>query len=451
MNKTLKTILATIALLVAGTLSSTITAQTREVSGLVLDDNGEPLIGATVVQKGTGTGNSNGVITDIDGHFKINVPESTVVLRISYIGYQTVEQSVPVNQQTVNVTLTPDVKVVDEVVVTAFAKQKKINVTGAISSVNGSEVLSAPVANVSTALLGTAAGVSGLQSSGEPGRNDANLHIRGISTYGSSAPLIIIDGIEQSSEQAMAEFNAMDANEIQGISILKDASSTAVYGVRGANGVIIVTTKRGSEGKPVINFSASYGLTAATTLQEGLTSYEYALFRNEAIRNEQKGYSGKESLSAYIYDDYDLWKFKNNRDFTPQEVEAMNLTPEQKAALNASPAIYYGSHNLYKEQFNRVAPQYQANINVSGGTERVKYFVSFGYFRQEGITSSVSYHDASTQSVFNRYNFRSNFDIKIAKNWTLSINSAGQFGETKGPGNNAEHYDMAARYKIIMQ
>ena len=448
MSKTLKTILAIVVLFVLGTLSSTVMAQTRAVSGLVLDENGEPLIGATVIQKGT----ANGVITDLDGHYRLDVPESTVVLEFSYIGYQSVEQTVPEKQNTANVTLLPDAQVMDEVVVTAFAKQKKVNVTGAISSVNGSEILSAPVANVSTALLGTAAGVSGLQSSGEPGRNDANLHIRGISTYGSSAPLIIIDGVEQSSEQAMAEFNAMDANEIQGISILKDASSTAVYGVRGANGVIIVTTKRGSEGKPVINFSANYGVTTATTLQKGVTSYEYALFRNEAIRNEQNGYPGKESLSAYIYDDYDLWKFKNNRDFTPQEVDAMtNLSAEQKAALKASPAIYYGSHDLYKEQFNRAAPQYQANINVSGGTEKVKYFVSFGYFRQEGITNSVSYHGASTQSVFNRYNFRSNFDIKIAKNLTLSINSAGQFGETIGPGNNAEPYDMAARYKIIMQ
>ena len=448
MSKTLKTILTMVVLFVSGALSSTVMAQTRTVSGLVLDEKGEPLIGATVIQKGT----TNGVTTDLDGRYKLSVPEATVVLEYSYIGYQKLEKTIQANQPTADVSLMPNTKLLDEVVVTAFATQKKVNVTGAISSVNGSEILSAPVANVSTTLLGTAAGVSGLQSSGEPGRNDANLHIRGISTYGSSAPLIIIDGVEQSSEQAMAEFNAMDANEIQGISILKDASSTAVYGVRGANGVIIVTTKRGKEGKPVINFSANYGVTAATTLQKGVTSYEYALFRNEAIRNEQNGYPGKESLSAYIYDDYDLWKFKNNRDFTPQEVEAMtHLSAEQKAALMASPAIYYGSHDLYKEQFNRAAPQYQANINVSGGTERVKYFVSFGYFRQEGITNAVAYHGASTQSVFNRYNFRSNFDIQIAKNLTISINSAGQFGETTGPGNNAEPYDMSARYKIIMQ
>ena len=273
MNKTLKTILSIIIVLVAGILPSEVMAQMRAVSGLVLDENSEPLLGATVVQKGT----TNGVITDLDGRFEIKVPESTVVLEFSYVGYQSLEQSVSPRQHMLTVTLTPDQKLMDEVVVTAFATQKKVNVTGAISTVNGSDVLSAPVANVSTALLGTAAGVSGLQSSGEPGRNDANLHIRGISTYGSSAPLIIIDGVEQSSEQAMAEFNAMDANEIQGISILKDAASTAVYGVRGANGVIIVTTKRGTEGKPVISFSANYGITTATTLQQGVTAYEYAL------------------------------------------------------------------------------------------------------------------------------------------------------------------------------
>ena len=128
-----------------------------------------------------------------------------------------------------------------------------------------------------------------------------------------------------------------------------------------------------------------------------------------------------------------------------------NLSDAQKKALMDSPALYYASHDLYKEQFNKVAPQYQANLNVAGGTDRVKYFVSFGYFRQEGITNSVKYYDADTQSVFNRYNFRSNIDVKILRNLTLSINTAGQFGETRGPGNGADPYDLGARYKIIMQ
>ena len=448
MAKSFQKYLMTLFLVVIGGLTSSLNAQNRTVSGVVKDDRGEALMGAFVVQEGT----SNGVSTDLDGRYTITLPDESVNLQFQFIGYVTKTVTVPANQHVLDVVLATDSNLMDEVVVTAFATQKKINVTGAISSVNGSDILSTPVANVSNALLGNTPGVSGLQTSGEPGRNSADIFVRGVSTYGSSTPLIIIDGVEQASEQAFAEFNAMDPNEIQGISILKDAASTAVYGVRGANGVIIVTTRRGNEGKPTINFSANYGLTQAATLQEGTTAYEYALFRNEAIRNEQKAYPGNEGLSAYIYDDYDLWKFKNNRDFTPQEVQAMtNLSDAQKKALMDSPALYYASHDLYKEQFNKVAPQYQANLNVAGGTDRVKYFVSFGYFRQEGITNSVKYYDADTQSVFNRYNFRSNIDVKILRNLTLSINTAGQFGETRGPGNGADPYDLGARYKIIMQ
>ena len=448
MAKSFQKYLMTLFLAVIGGLTSSLNAQNRTVSGVVKDDRGEALMGAFVVQEGT----SNGVSTDLDGRYTITLPDESVNLQFQFIGYVTKTVTVPANQHVLDVVLATDSNLMDEVVVTAFATQKKINVTGAISSVNGSDILSTPVANISNALLGNTPGVSGLQTSGEPGRNSADIFVRGVSTYGSSTPLIIIDGVEQASEQAFAEFNAMDPNEIQGISILKDAASTAVYGVRGANGVIIVTTRRGNEGKPTINFSANYGLTQAATLQEGTTAYEYALFRNEAIRNEQKAYPGNEGLSAYIYDDYDLWKFKNNRDFTPQEVQAMtNLSDAQKKALMDSPALYYASHDLYKEQFNKVAPQYQANLNVAGGTDRVKYFVSFGYFRQEGITNSVKYYDADTQSVFNRYNFRSNIDVKILRNLTLSINTAGQFGETRGPGNGADPYDLGARYKIIMQ
>ena len=443
-----KKYLMTLLLMVIGGLTLSLYAQNRTVSGVVKDDSGEALMGAFVVQEGT----SNGVSTDLDGRYTITLPDNSVNLQFQFIGYVTKTVTVPADQRVLDVVLAPDTNLMDEVVVTAFATQKKINVTGAISSVNGSDILSTPVANISNALLGNTPGVSGLQTSGEPGRNSADIFVRGVSTYGSSAPLIIIDGVEQASEQAFAEFNAMDPNEIQGISVLKDAASTAVYGVRGANGVIIVTTRRGNEGKPTINFSANYGLTQAAPLQEGTTAYEYALFRNEAIRNEQKAYPGNEGLSSYIYDDYDLWKFKNNRDFTPQEVQAMtNLSDAQKKALMNSPALYYASHDLYKEQFNKLAPQYQANLNVAGGTDRVKYFVSVGYFRQEGITKSVKYYDADTQSVFNRYNFRSNIDVKILRNLTLSINTAGQFGETRGPGNGADPYDLGARYKIIMQ
>ena len=369
MTKSLKLFLLSGLMLLCGVIGSPLYAQSKVVSGVVLDDFDEPLFGAFVVEKGT----TNGTSTDFDGKFELVVASEASVLEFQFIGFTT--QEIPVGKQTqFTVKMTTDANMMEEVVVTAFATQKKVNVTGAISSVNGNDLVAAPVANISNALIGNTPGVSGLQTSGEPGRNESTIYVRGVSTYGESTPLIIIDGVEQASEQAFAAFNAMDANEIASISVLKDASSTAVYGVRGANGVIIVTTKRGNEGKPVISASANFGLTSASQLQEGTTAYEYAIFRNEAIRNEQRSYAGKNGLNANIFDDYDLWKFKNNRDFTPQEVDAMTmLTPEQKEQLKNTPALYYASRNLYKEQFNRVAPQYQANINISGGTERVKY------------------------------------------------------------------------------
>ncbi len=443
-----KSLLLSLALVLCGGGMSQLYAQQRSIKGTVQDEKGASLPGVTIIVKGT----TNGTTTGADGKFTLSIPKEETTLQFSYIGYQTQEVVVSTSQTELKVIMKEDVTQLEDVVVTAFATQKKINVTGAITQVSGSDLVATPVSNIANALIGSTPGVSGLQTSGEPGRNAADIKIRGISTYGSSTPLVVIDGIEQAAEQGFSELNSMDPNEIENISVLKDASSTAVFGIRGANGVILVTTKRGRVGKPVINFSANYGFTQATELQEGLTSYEYALLRNESIRNEQRGYAGQESLNANIYDDYDLWKFKNNRDFTPMEVDAMtHLTAAQKEALKNSPALYYGSHNLYKEQFDRLGPQAQVNLNVSGGTERVKYFVSFGYFNQKGITNVTEYYGAQTGSKFDRYNFRSNFDINVAKNWKVTLNSSAQFGQTQGPGSSADPYDISARYKIIMQ
>ena len=290
MTKSLKSFLLSGIILLCGVIASPLYGQSRTVNGVVQDDNGEPLYGAFVVEKGT----TNGVSTDFDGKFSITLTAENPVLEFQFIGFKTQEIQVGEGQRLLLIQMESDANLMEEVVVTAFATQKKINVTGAISAVNGNDLVAASVANISNALLGNTPGVSGLQTSGEPGRNQANIYVRGISTYGESTPLIIIDGVEQASEQAFSAFNSMDANEIASISVLKDASSTAVYGVRGANGVIIVTTKRGAVGKPVISASANFGLTSATQLQEGTTAYEYALMRNEAIRNEQRSYAGND-------------------------------------------------------------------------------------------------------------------------------------------------------------
>jgi len=421
---------------------------TLTVSGVVKDKSGETQIGVSVSVKEEKT---HGTITDVNGRYTLsNVPDNATLI-FSFIGMNTQEINVA-GRKNIDVVMTEESIGLEQVVVTAFATQKRVNVTGAISTVSGKELIATPVANISNALIGGTPGISGIQTSGEPGRNAATIYIRGMATYGNSTPLIVIDGIEQPAEQPFAQLNAIDANEILGISVLKDASSTAVYGIRAANGVIIVTTKRGITGKPVISFSSNYGVTGASNLQRNLSSYDWASMRNEAINTEMSSYANAASNSIYLYSNDDLWKFKNNRDFTPDEVAAMtNLTPEQRMALLNSPALYYGSHDLYGEQFGQLGPQSQFNLNVSGGTELLQYFASIGYFSQTGITNSQKYYGADTQSSYNRYNFRSNFDIKPLHNLKISINLAGQVGSAKGPGTAEDPYDLGSRYKQIMQ
>lgn len=417
----------------------------QQISGVVTDEYGEPLIGVSIVIKGTSTG----VISDLDGSYSISAAPGSILVYTS-LGMRPEERTVG-KSSIMNVTLATNAELMDEVVVTAFATQKKVNVTGAISSVSGEDILSAPVSNISNALVGVTPGISAVQTGGEPGRNQADITIRGVATYGSSAPLIVIDGVEQAAEQAFTAFNTLDPNDIVSISVLKDASSTAVYGIRAANGVIIVTTKRGEIGRPKISFNANYGFTKATQLQKGISSAQWASMRNEAIYNEINGF-GDTSLQGALYDEADLWKFRNNRDFLPGEVDAMSwLSDAQKQQLKNSDALYYGSHDLYSEQFGEYGPQWQANVNISGGTEKVKYFVSVGYFNQQGITQRIKYYGADSSSSFERYNFRTNVDMDIIKNTTISVDISGQFGTTKGPGVGSDPDDIEGRYTAIMQ
>lgn len=416
------------------------------VTGRVRTADGEPLSGVVVSLKDANNRRSS---TNSAGTFSMKDVPAEGILVFNHSGMETKE--VPLGGRTdIDVTMEEASEAIDEVVVTAFATQKRINVTGAISTISGREVTASPVANVTTALVGSTPGVIGMQTSGEPGRNAASLLIRGVSTYGNSTPLVVIDGIEQPAEQAFQQINSMDPNEILGISVLKDASSTAVYGIRAANGVVIVTTKRGSEGKPVISFTGNFGLTQAANLQKSVSSHDWAYMRNEAIRHEMDSYNNL-GLSMNIYSQKDLWKFRNNRDYTPDEVNAMNLTEAQKQALMNSPALYYGSKDMYGDQFGSLAPQMQANISVSGGSKYLKYYTSIGYFKQDGITRDDKYYGARTGSKFDRYNFRSNFDIDALKNLRISVNVAGQFGMFEGPGNTDDPFDLNARYVQTMQ
>lgn len=421
----------------------TVSAQvsTTTVSGTVRAGN-EALPGVSVFLKNN---LKVAALTDDNGHFTLTVPDDAILV-FSFIGYT--RQEVKVNgRPIIHVTLQTQDKSLGEVVVVGYGKQKAPTVTGAISTVGGKELAATPVSNITNMLVGRASGISAVQSSGEPGQNAASIRIRGIATLNGQNPLIVIDGIQQPAEQPFVVLNAMDANEIETVSILKDASATAVYGIRGANGVIIVTTRRGRLHKPQFGFTANNGFTNATSLLPIINSYQYALFRNEGIRNAQA--AGNSSFDNLLFSDDDLWKFQHNRDYTDAEINAMEIPG--KAVLANSPAIYYTSHNYFKEIFGGQGKQQQYNMNISGGVEKVRYFASLGYFHQQGILKDYNYAGANTNSNFKRYNFRSNFDIDVFKNFQISVNLAGQSTVSHLPSGGYSSDDKGDRYQMIIQ
>jgi TonB-linked SusC/RagA family outer membrane protein len=406
------------------------------VNGVVVDGStGEPVTGASIVAKDDKT---IGTTSDHLGNFQLSLPPKVDALQVSLLGYET--QIVTLTGRLpLEIVLTEDSQWLSEVIVVGYGSQKKETLTGSIAVIGSGGLVQSPVANISNALVGRAPGIMSTQASGEAGDNATTIRIRGVSTLNSGGhePLIVIDGI-QSSTSVM---NALDANEIENISILKDASSTAVYGVKGANGVIIVTTKRGKSGAPKISMSYRYGVATLVSKLQMLGSYDYALFRNEAIQND-----GNPSNYQYLFTEDELWKFQNNRDYTPTEVYSMNLTGEQEAALLNAPALYYGSHDYFEEQFGEVSPQQQYNLNISGGTDRMQYFASIGYFSEDGVFKNSDYGGADANSAYDRYNIRSNLDIDVFKNLKVSIDFGGQFETKKGILGNAQDGDVAGFY-----
>ena len=365
-------------------------AQTATVSGVVKDDTGEPVIGAGVLVKGT----TLGTITDIDGQFSFRADDLNGVLVVSFVGMET--QEIPMKGKgTFDIVLKSSNTLLEEVQVVAYGAQKKVTLTGSISSVNTDELLKVPTASIGNMLSGVLSGVSSIQSSGQPGGDDPDVFIRGISTLNTmnAKPLYLVDGVERS-------FFQIDPNEVENITILKDASSTAVFGVRGANGVIIVTTKRGKEGKAKINASFSYGIQTPTRMPEFVNSYDYATFLNEAYTNDGK-----------------------DPKFTPEAVEAFRT--------HSNPIIYPDT-DWMELLFKSSAPQTQGNVNISGGTERVRYFISMGMLDQKGFFKN---HDTRYDANFNfnRYNYRANLDIDFTKTTLVAINMGGRVEKRNFP------------------
>ncbi|UVO99436.1 SusC/RagA family TonB-linked outer membrane protein [Bacteroides sp. BFG-257] len=379
----------------------------RNITGQVKDNMGESLIGVTVQIKGE----VGGTITDIDGKFtiKANIGDKLVV---SYIGYTPQEIMID-NREHFSIVLNEDVNELQEVVVVGYGTQKRLNVTGSVSSVSSNQLKQSPVANISNALAGRLPGIISVQRGGEPGNDGANIWIRGFGTYGTAnSPLIMVDGLERS-------YDNIDPNEIEDITILKDASSTAVYGVRGANGVILITTKRGTAEKPQISVNLQTAIQQPTRLPKYLDSYDALTLYREGLVND--------GLNAAMYTDEYLAKYRDNS--------------------NPTYKYLYPNVNWQDEMLKPSSMMHQANININGKNSFVRYFVSVSYMQQNGL---YNYEDATEdyniQATLNRYNFRSNVDLSISKNLEMEVNLGGIIRDRNYP--NVDTGDLWNRLKI---
>jgi TonB-linked SusC/RagA family outer membrane protein len=382
--------------------------QTREVSGVVTDEKGDPIPGANILIKGT----TRGTISDIDGHFSLNVSgEESPVLVISFIGYETQELGA-VFGSIMSINLKPTAASLDEVVVVGYGTQKKVSVTASVTSIGTDELVQSPTSNISNSLAGRLPGLVAIQSSGEPGNDQATLKIRGIGTLRTgeeSDPLILVDGVERES------MNMLDPNEIESINVLKDASATAVFGVRGANGVILITTKTGKEGPPKISFSGNWGLQSVTKIPDMVNAYEYAILKNEGLEND------REALGL-------------TNDPIPDEV--------LEILKNGSDPIMYPDVDWFDKLLKKTSLRRQYNVNISGGTDITKYFVSLGYYDQEGqYNYSNLFDDFDANARYKRYNVRSNFDINVARNLEATVKLGLQVAESSYPGKSATGAD----------
>jgi len=367
--------------------------QDQTVSGTVTDsEKGQPIPGASVVLKGANRGTN----TDVNGKYSISVPNGNAVLVFSFVGFE--KQEVTVGSRTVlDVSLANDLKELDEVVVVGFGTQKKINATGAISTIGTKELIQSPVANISNSLVGRLPGLFATQAGGEPGNDGSKIRIRGVGTFsGNTDPLTLVDGIQ------VDNFNNIDPNEIESVTVLKDASSTAVYGIRGANGVLIITTKRGKAGPPKISYTFNQGFNSFTDLRQMMNSADYATHFNDALRND-----AFVTGAAYVprYTDQDIELYKNGQD-----------------------PIFHPNVNWFDVMFKKVATQSQHNVNVSGGQNKVRYFISAGYFSQEGLFKDTKdVVDAfSPQSTYQRYNVRSNFNFDVTSRLKIALDLSSQ-------------------------
>ncbi len=349
------------------------------VEGAVAGKTGEPLVGVTLVVKGT----TIGTTTDANGRYRINVPAGSTLSAsyVGYIGYETKISRAGIH----DITLMEDSKSIDEVIVVGYGSVTRKTMSGAVSSLKGDEITKAPVGNVSGALAGRVPGLITKQSGGQPGDDNTSLRIRGVGTYGSGGVLVLVDGVER-------PYTQLDPEEVESFTVLKDAASTAVYGIRGGDGVLLVTTMRGKLGAPKVSFTANFALLSPTRMPKSVNSYDYARLYNEGFLNDNPG--GDEPYQPDV-----LQKYRDHTD-----------------------PLFYPDADWVKLATRKFSQQQKYNVNVSGGTKFARYFVSLGFLSQGGMQKEMNQkYDYSNRDDFRRLNVRSNIDMTVTKSTTVSL------------------------------
>lgn len=390
---------AVLLLMVVGTGTALAQTSGRTITGKVLDENNQPMPGVTIIVDGT----TNGTMTGSDGTFTLGGVPSGATVIVSCIGYT--DQVLPEGKSNYVVSLVPDSEMLEETVVVAFGQQKKLSVTGAISTVASADLRKTTSTRLDNALAGRVTGLTSMQSGGgQPGVDGATMYLRGAATTNGKSPLILVDGVERDN------IRTIDMNEVESISVLKDASATALYGVQGANGVILIQTRKGQKGKAQLNISVDQSWTSFTKEPSRLHSWEYCELRNEALMNDSQAPEFSEETIA---------KFRNPLlGLDPSSPDYDNQVAIRKAV--------YCDNDYYRMYLKSNTPQTRANANISGGTDFVNYFVNVGYIHQGGNlnTESPDYLGYDPQCYMNRLSLRSNLDFHITKNLTASLNIA---------------------------
>ncbi len=367
------------------------TQENSRVRGIVSDDKGEPLIGVSISVKDNP---SIGTSTDVDGQYVLDLPSKSVWLVFSYIGHITIEEAVA-GRSIVNVTMKEELTELEEVTIVGYGTQKKVSISGSISSLPPKELQKISTMSLPNAISGKLPGVFTRQVSGEPGFDAAVVYIRGMATFNNNAPLVLVDGIER-------DMSNLSMEEIESFSVLKDASATAVYGVRGANGVIIITTKKGKLGKPQISLRMEGAMLNNLSTRNYIDGYQYASLMNEAFRHVGK-----------------------TEPWTAEQLE--------KFRTGSDPYLYpnvdWISETLKERSFQSIN-----NLSISGGNDLIRYYTNLGYSIQDGIFVEDPNLNYSTNANMQRINYRSNVDISLSKSFSLELGIGGIIDDRRYPG-----------------